>query len=94
MTLIELMAEARRLGVVLAPEAERIRYRTAGGPLPETIRRGLVEHKERILPALRLRELHRAMGLSEDDVLFVEEALLSGRVAEVRIAPARTVEVA
>lgn len=94
MTPLEVMAEAQRQRVILAPEGQRIRYRTAGGPLPDSIRCGLVQHKERVLAALRLRELHRAMGLSEDDVLFVEEALLSGRVAELRIAPARTAEVA
>jgi hypothetical protein len=41
---------------------------------------------ERESAILRLREIHRAMGFSEEDVLFIEEALLSGKVLELRIA--------
>jgi hypothetical protein len=46
----------------------------------------LRDHRERVSAILQLREVHRAMGLSAEHVTMVEEAMLSGRIAEVRIA--------
>jgi hypothetical protein len=63
-----------------------------GGPpaaveaLDPEVRRALAEHRERLVAAVRLREMHREMGLSEEDILFVEDAILDGKVKTVRLA--------
>lgn len=42
------------------------------------------EHREAIRAVLTLRVIHRSMGFSEEDVMLIESAILSGR--EIRIA--------
>lgn len=82
MTVSEVFAEVSRRGLELIPEGEGLRVR---GRLDDDLRQALRQHKPRVVALLRLRELHRGMGLSEEDVRLVELAFLDDRITEVRI---------
>lgn len=53
--------------------------------LAPEVKTALIDHRDRLAAALKLRVIHRAMGLSEEDVMFVEQALLMGRISEIKI---------
>jgi len=83
-----ILAEAARLGVVLVPdEKDRLRARPTAGPLSPELRAGIRANKDRLVAILRLREWHRRLGFSEAEVEFIEQALLSTKVSEIRIVP-------
>lgn len=84
MTLAQALEAVQAAGVLLTLDDQGPILRPAGRA-PAVAVAVLREHRDRVAAVLRLRELHRGMGLSEEDVRFVEEALLSGRVSEVRI---------
>jgi hypothetical protein len=83
----DVLAAAAQAGVVVELDAEGQLTVTvdAPGQLTAEIRQGFREHKGRLVAVLQLREIHRAMGFDDADVEFIEEALLSGRVAEICI---------
>ena len=85
MTTPEVLEQAARAGLVLRVEGERIRAQSSGVPITPELKEGLKTNREQIVAILRLRDVHRAMGLSDDDIVFVERALLSGSVSEIRI---------
>jgi hypothetical protein len=93
MTAAEVLAAMREAGVELVPlDGDGILARPKAA-LTAELRAAIREHKERLIAIVRMREIHRAMGLAEADVLFVEQALLSGSISEIRIvvaAPKRT----
>lgn len=88
MTAADVLAAAVQAGVVVELDVEGQLTVTvdAPGQLTAEVRQGIREHKARLVAALQLREIHRAMGFDEADVAFIEEALLSGKVGEIRIA--------
>lgn len=55
------------------------------GHVPPDVVSVLRQNRDRVAAVLRLRAVHRKMGLAEEDVLFVETALLSDRELEVRV---------
>ena len=55
------------------------------GRVPKDVVAVLREHRDRVAAVLKLRELHREVGLSEEEILFCETAILSGRVDKVRL---------
>ena len=83
MTTAEALARAAELEITLTVDGENLKARPA--PLPADLRSALLENKPRVLAALRLRELHQGMGLSDAEIAFVEAALLSGIVSEIRL---------
>ena len=85
MTPAEVVASARAAGLELIPLDGGRLYARPKAALTDELRKAIREHKDRLVAVLQLREVHRAMGLSEEDVLFVEDALLSGKVGEIRI---------
>lgn len=82
MTMQEALAVVHQAGAHLALDEKGPVLR---GSVPAEVVEVLRAHRDRVAAILRLREVHRAMGLSEEDVLFMEEAMLSGRVSEIRI---------
>ena len=84
MTLAEAFDAVQAAGVLLTLDDHGPILRPAGRA-PRDAVEVLRTHRERVAAVLRLRELHREMGLSEEDIRFAEEALLSGTVDEVRI---------
>ncbi len=87
MTTQEVLVEAVRRGLTLTPDEKDRLHAQPASALTEELRAGIKAHKPRLVAILKLREAHRAMGLPEADVAFVEEALLSGKVKELRVVP-------
>jgi hypothetical protein len=83
-TLPEAITAVRESGaeLVLSPEGKpRLR-----GSVPPEVVAALRRDRDRVAAILSLRVVHRGMGFSLEDVLFIEDALLSGRISEIRIA--------
>jgi hypothetical protein len=55
------------------------------GRVPAAVVETLRANRDRVAAVLQLRDIHRAMGFDEADVEFIEKALLSGKVNEIRI---------
>jgi hypothetical protein len=92
MSLPEALQAVAAAGVVLALDDHGPVLRPAGRAPREAVS-VLKAHRDRVTAILRLREIHRAMGFGEEDVFFIEKALLSGAVREVRIAAHPPMEV-
>ena len=89
MTALEVLEAAAAVGATLVLDDEQQLTVEVDNPetrLPPAVREGLKVHKDRLRAVLKLRAIHTAMGFATDDVLFIEKALLSGRVAEIRVA--------
>jgi hypothetical protein len=82
MTAQEVLTETIRRGVHLIPDGTGLRAR---GLLDDDLRQGIRANKDQLVAILKLRETHRAMGFSDEDVMFIEQALLSGRVQEIKV---------
>ena len=82
MTAQEVLAEVVRRGIHVRLDGDLLR---AAGPLDDTLRAGLRANRDQLVAVFKLREVHRAMGFSEEDVMFIEAGLLSGRINEIRI---------
>ena len=88
MTALEALRAAERASVPLRAVGDRLRApRPAIDGLSQEVRDALHEHRERIAAALRLREIHRGMGLDDVDILMIETAILEGLVGEIVIVP-------
>jgi hypothetical protein len=85
LTPLEALQEAAALGVTLSVDRAGQLLAAPRGKLLFPVREALSTHKERVKAALKLRAIHEAMGFGPEDVLFIERALLSGKVSEVRI---------
>lgn len=83
----ELIETLETRGVRLQAVGDRITFEAPRGVLQDSEREALRQHKDRILAALKLRTIHAAMGLSPEDVRFVERALLSGAVSQIVVVP-------
>ena len=83
MTLAEAFEAIRDGGadLVLAPEGPKVR-----GPVADPVVAVLRANKSKVIACLKLREIHAAMGYGDADIAFIEKALLSGKVSEIRIA--------
>jgi hypothetical protein len=55
------------------------------GRVPAEVIETLHANRDRVIAVLQLRAVHRAIELTEGDVLFVEQALLAGRELDVRV---------
>jgi hypothetical protein len=84
----EALAAAAEAGVRLGLDSQGRLVAEPAGRLPAEVREVVRSHKNGLKAALRLRTLHRSLGLAEDDIRLIEAALLSGQVAEVRIVTA------
>lgn len=87
MTPVEAMAAAAEAGVALAVNPEGQLTANPPGRLAPEVKAVLVGHKDQLVAVLKLREVHRAMGFDEADVLMIERALLEGRVNTMVIVP-------
>ena len=85
MTAQEVLTLANRLGVALLPDEKDRLHAQPAAALTPGLREGIRANKARLVAILKLRDWHRRMGLPEEDVLFVEQALLSGKVKEIRV---------
>jgi hypothetical protein len=87
-TPLEALRAAEEAGVRFRAEGARLRAsKDAVEGLPSVVRESLHQHREQIAAVLRLREVHRGWGLSDDEVAMVEAAMLDGRVGKVVIVP-------
>jgi hypothetical protein len=84
-TAAEAMAATVEAGVTLDLDDQGRLVAIPPGRLAPEVRESIREHKDRLKSALRLRALHRGMGLSEEDVMFCERAIISGKVADIRL---------
>jgi hypothetical protein len=84
-SLSEALEAVRAAGATLVLDGQGPLLRgRVDSPVVEVLR----QHKDQLVAALRLREVHRAMGFDEADIRLIEEALLSGKVNAVTIVPA------
>ena len=83
MTLPEALEAVRQAGAILLL-AENGGPRLRGRVDPAVVE-ALRQHRDRLAAVLALRVVHRAAGFSEDDIGFIEAAMLEGRVSELRI---------
>lgn len=90
MTPLEVMTATARAGVLLEVDEAGQFVITVDGPgqLTPEMRQGIQAHRAQLVAALKLREVHRAMGFDETDVMMIEAALLEGKVNNVVIVPA------
>ena len=87
MTTQEVLTEAAQRGLTLLPDEKDRLHAQPAAALTEERREGIRSNKDRLVAILKLRDWHRRMGLPEEDILFVEEVLLSGKVKELRVVP-------
>jgi len=87
MSLAEAFESCRAAGAVLELDDDGVPVVTKdeGRPLARSAVQTIAAHRDRVAAILRLRELHRGMGFTEDDLLFIEAALLSGQLSVLRI---------
>ena len=88
MTGFEALSAVTEAGVVLAVNPSGQLTAHPPGRLAHEVKAALSTHKEQLVAILRLREVHRAMGFDDTDVLMIERALLSGQVNNVVIVAA------
>jgi hypothetical protein len=84
MTLQEAVEAIRQAGAVLTLDAHGPLLR---GSVDVLVVETLRQHKDQLTAVLRLRQVHKAMGLDDTDVAMIEAALLSGKVNNVVIVP-------
>ncbi len=85
MTALDLLADLEARGVRVSADGKDLAYESPVVGLTQGEIEGLRANKSRLLAVLRLREVHKAMGFSEGDIRFIEKAILSGNVSEIRI---------
>jgi predicted RNA-binding Zn ribbon-like protein len=86
MTALEVVEAVEAAGITLSLDAQYRLVANPPGRLTDAARDAIKLHKGQLKSVIRLRAIHRAMGFSPEDVLFIERALLSGRVSEMKIA--------
>jgi hypothetical protein len=55
------------------------------GQVPAQVVAVLRANRDRVGAVLKLRAVHRCLGFSEEDVAFIEAALLAGRIERVNV---------
>ena len=80
MTLAEAIEAVREAGAHLVLDDQGPLLR---GRVPADVVAVLRANRDRVAALLRLRELHRGMGLDAEDTLLVERAILSGQIENV-----------
>jgi len=79
-TLAEAIEAVREAGAHLVLDDQGPLLR---GRVPADVVAVLRANRDRVAALLRLRELHRGMGLDAEDTLLVERAILSGQIENV-----------
>lgn len=92
MTAAEVLEHATAAGVTLVVVDDGAMVARPRAAVTDELRAAIREHKDQLVAVLRLRDVHRSMGFTEEDVRFIEAALLSGRIREIRVAASPTRE--
>jgi hypothetical protein len=91
---LDVLAESDRLGLVLAADDRDMIHVRPRSLLTRELAAAICANRDRVLAALKLREIHRAMGFSGADVRMIERAMLSGAIDHIRVVgrPPRRVQ--
>lgn len=85
MLLVEALEAVHAAGAVLALGADGRPVLRPADVVPRPVVEVLRAHRDQLQAVLRLRVLHRAMGLSEEDVLLVERAIIEGSITSINV---------